>query len=163
MSAAVPPPPTNAPPGSFAWADWYYKLTRYVSTAGSVPWSIVNKTGADITDIPNRSHNHLQTLQGGTANEFYHMTSAEHATLAGLVGGSVASIIGLTGAVTLANLVAGGVAPKANPTFTGSVGFNGSAAITKPTVTGSRGGNAALASLLTALATYGLITDSTTV
>lgn len=32
----------------------------------------------------------------------------------------------------------------------------------KQTVTGSRGGNAALASLLTALATYGLITDSTT-
>lgn len=33
---------------------------------------------------------------------------------------------------------------------------------TKPAVTGSRGGNAALASLLTALASYGLITDSST-
>ncbi|PZU22197.1 MAG: hypothetical protein DI589_11990 [Shinella sp.] len=33
---------------------------------------------------------------------------------------------------------------------------------TKPTVTGSRGSNAALASLLTALAGFGLITDSTT-
>jgi hypothetical protein len=40
------------------------------------------------------------------------------------------------------------------------VGFNGTANIAKPTVTGSRGGNAALASLLTALANYGLITDS---
>lgn len=40
--------------------------------------------------------------------------------------------------------------------------FNGATPITKPTVTGSRGGNAALASLLTALATLGLITDSTT-
>lgn len=36
----------------------------------------------------------------------------------------------------------------------------GSAAVTKQTVSGSRGGNAALASLLTALAAYGLITDS---
>jgi hypothetical protein len=44
--------------------------------------------------------------------------------------------------------------------FPGNVGFNGTAAIAKPTVTGSRGGNAALASLLTALANYGLITDS---
>lgn len=44
----------------------------------------------------------------------------------------------------------------------GAVGFNGSAALAKPTITGSRGGNAALASLLTALASYGLITDSTT-
>ena len=40
------------------------------------------------------------------------------------------------------------------------IGFLGSAASAKQTVTGSRGGNAALASLLTALATYGLITDS---
>lgn len=34
--------------------------------------------------------------------------------------------------------------------------------ITRPNVTGSRGANAALASLLTSLANYGLITDSTT-
>lgn len=40
------------------------------------------------------------------------------------------------------------------------VGFLGTAPVAKQTVTGSRGGNAALASLLTALATFGLITDS---
>jgi hypothetical protein len=44
----------------------------------------------------------------------------------------------------------------------GKLAFNNTAPIAKPTVTGSRGGNAALASLLTALANYGLITDSTT-
>ena len=44
----------------------------------------------------------------------------------------------------------------------GQVGFQGTSPIAKPTVTGSKGGNAALASLLTALANYGLITDSTT-
>lgn len=42
----------------------------------------------------------------------------------------------------------------------GNAGFNGTAAIAKPTVTGSRGGNAAVASLLTSLASYGLLTDS---
>lgn len=42
------------------------------------------------------------------------------------------------------------------------LGFFGGAAAAKPTVTGSRGGNAALASLLTALASLGLITDGTT-
>lgn len=41
------------------------------------------------------------------------------------------------------------------------VGFYGTAPIAKPAPTGSRGGNAALASLLTALANLGLITDST--
>lgn len=42
------------------------------------------------------------------------------------------------------------------------LGFFGAAAAAKPTVTGSRGGNAALASMLTALAGLGLLTDSTT-
>ena len=44
----------------------------------------------------------------------------------------------------------------------GRVGFNGTAAVAKPTVSGAKGSNAALASLLTALAAYGLITDTTT-
>lgn len=44
----------------------------------------------------------------------------------------------------------------------GNVGFNNTAPIAKPSITGSRGGNAALASLITALANYGLVTDSTT-
>ena len=42
------------------------------------------------------------------------------------------------------------------------VGFNNTAPIAKPTVSGAKGSNAALASLLTALASYGLITDSST-
>lgn len=45
---------------------------------------------------------------------------------------------------------------------TNGFGCNGANAIAKPTVTGSKAANAALASLLTALASYGLITDSST-
>ena len=45
---------------------------------------------------------------------------------------------------------------------TGKVGFYGTAPIAKPVVTGSKGGNAALTSLLVALANMGLITNSTT-
>lgn len=43
----------------------------------------------------------------------------------------------------------------------GTIGFFGSVGHTKPTVTGSKGGNAALGSLISALASLGLITDST--
>jgi hypothetical protein len=42
------------------------------------------------------------------------------------------------------------------------MGWFAAAPVVKQTVTGSRGGNAALASLLTAFANYGLITDSST-
>lgn len=55
-------------------------------------------------------------------------------------------------------LVAGG-AEKVRANGTG-LGFNGATPVAKPTVSGSRGSNAALASLLTALANLGLITDS---
>ncbi len=44
----------------------------------------------------------------------------------------------------------------------GAIGFFGGGGTTQQTVTGSRGGNAALASLLTALANYGLIVNSST-
>lgn len=46
--------------------------------------------------------------------------------------------------------------------FSNELGFFATSPISKPTVTGSRGGNAALASLLTALSNLGLITNSTT-
>ena len=45
----------------------------------------------------------------------------------------------------------------------GAVGFFGAGGVTRPTIAGSRGANAALASLLTALAQLGLVTDNTTV
>lgn len=41
------------------------------------------------------------------------------------------------------------------------IGFYGTTPVTKPAVSGSRGGNGALASLLTALTAYGLVTDTT--
>jgi hypothetical protein len=49
-----------------------------------------------------------------------------------------------------------------NVTLVGSIGVNGTAAPVKPTVTGAKGSNTALASLLAALVSYGLIVDSTT-
>lgn len=54
-------------------------------------------------------------------------------------------------------LIAGTQVLKINAT---GLGFGATTPIAKPTVTGSKGANAALTSLLTALANYGLITDS---
>lgn len=53
----------------------------------------------------------------------------------------------------------GTVRIKSNAT---GLGFFNATPVAKPSVTGSRGGNAALADLLTDLASLGLITDSTT-
>ena len=58
-----------------------------------------------------------------------------------------------------ARLLSGGGTAQVQANNTG-LGFFATAPIAKPTVTGSRAGNAALASLLTQLASLGLITDS---
>lgn len=81
MAAGLPPPPTRAPSGDFAWTSWYNQLYSLLSTSGSVAWSLVNKAGSSIADLQNKAHDLLTGLQGGTAGEHYHMTAAEHATI----------------------------------------------------------------------------------
>lgn len=88
-----------------------------------------------------------------TNNFFMTLSGSNHA------GGAIATL-GVFGAVPM-SINSNGVGGISLGTA-GQMGFNGSAAVAKPTITGSRGGNAALASLLTALALYGLIVDSTT-
>jgi hypothetical protein len=75
----LPPPPINDEPGSFTWLEWYRQLRDYISTSGSVPWYIINFANSNISDIQNRNHNVLQNLQGGSANEYYHLTAAQYA------------------------------------------------------------------------------------
>jgi len=59
--------------------------------------------------------------------------------------------------------VAGAKIWSGDARFNAQIGFNNTAPIAKPTVSGSRADpEAALANLLTALANYGLITNSTT-
>lgn len=65
-------------------------------------------------------------------------------------------------ALTLAAKGSGVIGVSSPTRFASTAGFNNTAPIAKPTVTGSKGANAALASLMTALAAYGLVTDSTT-
>lgn len=69
-------------------------------------------------------------------------------------------VLGIVGGGDLIGSISGAGAWMIAPAA-GSVGFFASAGTTKQTVTGATGGNAALASLLSALAAYGLITDST--
>ena len=92
---------------------------------------------------------------GGTNN----LASGQNAVC---IGGEGATAAG-RGAVAIGNLA---MAPNPGDIAIGGtgtqIGFLGAAPIARPTVTGSRGGNAALASLLTALATLGLLVDNST-
>lgn len=76
------------------------------------------------------------------------------------VTGSPITLKGNGDATAGVNLEANGAGTLKLGSAGNSIGFYGAAGAAKQTITGSRGGNAALASLLTALANYGLITDS---
>lgn len=73
-------------------------------------------------------------------------------------GGSALTTIGTNGELTVRQ----GTSTVRLQTNATGIGFFGVTPVARPAVTGSRGGNAALASLLTQLASLGLITDSTT-
>lgn len=73
-------------------------------------------------------------------------------------GGSARGLIGMDSS----NVIHLGDGSNDLQIFGTKVAFFGGTPASKQTVTGSRGGNAALASLLTALATYGVLTDSST-
>ena len=90
------------------------------------------------------------------------ITGAGGSGLALRVGGYAGSLAGVLGAGVGGNSeFSGAIAIGGALNHDGTtVGFYGTIPQGKPTVTGSRGGNAALASLLTALASLGLITDS---
>ncbi len=90
----------------------------------------------------------------GTASQGIFLTGATTGDLLKLVNSSVIQFsVGANG-----DLLVNGALNHDGST----AGFYGTAPVTKRTVSGSRGGNAALASLITALAQLGLLTDTST-
>lgn len=81
MAASLPPVPINEPPGSLAWQQWYLALQSLYGTTGAIPWINIDTAGSAITDIATRPHNSLTSIQGGAANDYYHLTLAQHTDL----------------------------------------------------------------------------------
>ena len=63
-----------------SYQRWFNSLRQLIeqSITGTIPWTQVDKAGANITDIPNRAHNNLTALDGGTSGQYYHLTASQH-------------------------------------------------------------------------------------
>jgi hypothetical protein len=80
---------------------------------GRIGWDQINTAGSDLTDIATRNHNDLQSFNGGTSGEYYHLTSAQHGNVVDLLTGidwnTGTSTLDVTGDVDISgNLERGG-------------------------------------------------------
>lgn len=100
MAGGLPPPPTRAASGDFAWTAWNNELYKLLSTTGAVQWSQVSKAGSSIADLQQKNHDLLSNVQGGAPGEHYHLTAAQVAAIGSGSSGTVTNIAtgsGLTG------------------------------------------------------------------
>ena len=77
----LPPPPVQENEFSSNWRTWLLKVKEQLSNLSTIAWSSLSFTGSNITDIVTRNHNDTSSKQGGTTNEYYHLTSAHHTSL----------------------------------------------------------------------------------
>lgn len=90
MASILPPQPTGVPPNHAYWNDWYNKLRAVINgIATSIKWINLDFSGSKIEDIVSREHNKLQSMQGGTTNEYYHLTNAQHSDIIGLANPNI--------------------------------------------------------------------------
>lgn len=87
LGLKVQPPPIRVTDMSAAeWSRWFMDLQRALTSAAvAVSWSSLDFTGANITDLAFHRHVDLQGLQGGAPGEFYHLSAAEKAGIAGVI------------------------------------------------------------------------------
>lgn len=81
MAFNLPPPPPADDPSGPAFRDWFYKLQKAFTTAGSFLFTNLDFTGSNLTSIATRNHNDLQNIQGGAASDYYHLTNADKTDL----------------------------------------------------------------------------------
>ena len=81
MSFNLQPAPVFEPADSFAVQQWMLSLQNMFSTVGAISWTVIDKTGSNLTDLVTRNHNDLQNVQGGAAADYYHLTLVQHTDL----------------------------------------------------------------------------------
>jgi len=102
MAVQLPPIPNNPITDVFVWRDWFFKVSQLLVQQASIAWTSLDFTGSNLQDIQTRQHNALQSIQGGIASQYYHLTAAEYATVQAFPTLPLSIANGGTGATTAA-------------------------------------------------------------
>lgn len=128
MAIQLPPIPNNPITDVFVWRDWFFKVSQLLVQQASIAWTSIDFTGSNLQDIQTRQHNALQSIQGGIASQYYHLTAAEYTTLQAFPTFPLTVANGGTGATTATNARTNLVAAKSgtNSDITELYALNGS-------------------------------------
>ena len=128
MSVQLPPIPNNPITDVFVWRDWFFTISQLLVQQASIAWSSLDFTGSNLQDIVTRQHNALQSIQGGIASQYYHLTAAEYAIVQAFPAIPLTVANGGTGATTATNARTNLVAAKSgtNSDITELYALNGS-------------------------------------
>lgn len=78
----IPPPPTSSKDGTI-WNNWYLSIKDAINNVRTdLKWVNLDFTGSTLTDIQSKSHQDLDSLQGGSSTERYHITSTQATAIA---------------------------------------------------------------------------------
>lgn len=107
MANPLPPIPNNPIGENYTWRDWLSKVQQILASGTTLLWSNINFLGSNLRDIQTRQHNALQDIQGGTTNEYYHLSALQYSYLAALPTLPLSVSNGGTGANSLTGYVKG--------------------------------------------------------
>ena len=102
MAIQLPPIPNNPITDVFVWRDWFFAVSQLLVQQASIAWTSIDFTGSNLLNIQTRQHNALQSIQGGIASQYYHLTAAEYAIVQAFPAIPLTVANGGTGATTAA-------------------------------------------------------------
>lgn len=101
------------------WLDWFLRLTQFINDSGG---------GGGV------AHNDTTGLQGGTANQYYHVTSAQNTLIVNILVGGLRPTTDAGAAQTVTKLSAGNGAPNNANGANGDFYFRGDGTVAGSTV-----------------------------
>ena len=82
MAVIVGPPPIHTPITDYSWKRWLQRLQESLGGgSGAGTFNGLDFTNSNITSIVSRAHNNLQSFNGGSSGEYYHLTEDHHGGL----------------------------------------------------------------------------------
>ena len=124
----LPPPPPDLPQ-----PRWFQLLYARILAAniGAIAWLGIDFSLSNLTSIVTRNHNDLQSIQGGAASNYQHLTTAQVGlvnTITGLTSTVASHTSQLTG-------LAGGLTTTVTTAKLTTTGANGSMTFTNGVLT----------------------------